>query len=85
MSSVRSLDKLFCTTCKETMLHVAGCCSHCDTPNTSSGAKPIPKPRPYGYDTVRAKNYDQARAEQAAAKRRSRKARHHFTEQRGRA
>lgn len=80
MSTVRSLDKLFCATCAETMVHVAGCCSHCGTPNTSSAAKPIPRPRPYGYDTLKAKQYDQARAEQGDARRRARRARHQVLE-----
>jgi len=76
MTSVRSLEKLYCAKCKEVMTHVAGCCAHCETPNRSSGARPTPKP--IAHTTTNLAHYD-ARAEQAAARRRSRKARKNAT------
>lgn len=75
MTSVRGLSNLHCSTCNEVTLHSRNLCVRCDTPNHSSGNPPVPRPaRPYGYSTMKAVNYD-ARAEQAAARRRARAAR----------
>jgi hypothetical protein len=74
MTSVRALAHTHCPNCNETTLHSARVCQRCHEPNNSSGQAPVPRPRPYGYATIKAKHYT-ARAEQGAARRRARAAR----------
>jgi hypothetical protein len=70
MTSVKALVFLHCANCQDTVLHTANRCNSCQAPNTSSGNPPVPRPRRYGYATMKAKHYDHE------AVRRARRARH---------
>jgi hypothetical protein len=74
MATVRSLAYLLCAKCNDTTLHSSNVCQRegCGEVNRNSGNPPVP--RPTAAHTIRAVNYD-ARAEQAAARRRARQAR----------
>jgi len=83
--SVRALENLHCSNCGEITLHRAGVCvrTGCETPNNRSGNRPIPKTaKPYVF-SVNPKHHVQARAEQAAARKRARRARHQHLFARG--
>jgi ribosomal protein L44E len=73
MTSVRALANLYCSHCREYVLHAALICRQCNTRNTDSGNPPVPRPpRPYGNQTTRA---SRARIEGLAARNRARAAR----------
>lgn len=74
VTTTRSLANLFCSTCREVTQHDYNVCPRCATPNNSSARAPIP--RPHGYGAMKAKQFDASMAEQGAARRRARIARH---------
>lgn len=73
MTSVRAFDRLQCSTCNDVTLHRANVCVGCETPNHSSGLKPVPRAQ-LTRNTAKPTNYC-ARAEAASARRRARAAR----------
>lgn len=81
MTSIRGLAWLNCARCGEQTLHSANVCTRegCGEVNTASGNAPLPRPsRPYGCDTMKAKQYNPRQAAQAEARRRARQARQHL-------
>lgn len=74
MSSVRGLDKLLCLHCNDVTLHRDRRCISCDTPNTSTAAKPVPRTPKLRFNSHQGKHFDAA-LEQAGARRRARQAR----------
>lgn len=82
MTSKGGLANLFCLECQEQTLHRGNACIHCASNNTSSSRPPIPKPYER-FNTIRHEQHNAAVAEQGAARRRARAARHQVM-QRGR-
>jgi hypothetical protein len=80
MSSVRALANIHCMKCDGVTLHDANVCRECGTRSIASGNPPVPRPRPFGYGGMKSGQYNQARAEQGAARRRAARARHQFNQ-----
>lgn len=79
MTSIRALSNLHCANCGEVTLHASNVCqaTGCGQINRDSGNPPVPRQkRLYGYSTIKARDYSASAAEQSAARRRARQARH---------